>query len=131
MRKATNHICEIKELRVLIVPEGTQFFAQGIDIDYATCGDSVADVQHRFERGLMMTISANLQRFGTVDRICQKAPAEVEKEWQECADQYTFSSRSIHTVMDDAGDDEDLKDLTRELSKLQAIKYYQLQREHA
>jgi hypothetical protein len=131
MKKATNHICEITELRVLIVPEGNQFFAQGIDIDYATCGDSIDDVQHRFERGLMMTISANLQRFGSIDRMCHKAPAEVEKEWEEGADQYTFSSRSIHTVLEDAGDEDDLKVLARELSGLQAIKYYQLQREVA
>lgn len=132
MRKTTKLFCEIKELRVLIVPEGNQFFAQGMEIDYATCGDSVDDVQHRFERGLILTISANLQRFGSIERICHKAPPEIEAEWEIGTDHYTFSSRSIHTVLDESKDyDEDLKELASQLAGLEAIKYYQVHREVA
>lgn len=49
-------------LRVIIVPDGDQWFAQGIDIDFAASGSTIEDVQNRFVQGLCSTLHANMVR---------------------------------------------------------------------
>src|SRR6266498_1658282 len=51
----------IWNLSVLIVPDGEFWFAQGLEINYGTQGDSPADAQSNFQNGLLATISQHLR----------------------------------------------------------------------
>jgi hypothetical protein len=73
-----NHAVVIFNLRVMIVPDGNAWFAQGLEIDYAVQGSSVDDVKKKFENGLAATIHHNIRIFGKIDKILRVAPNE---EW--------------------------------------------------
>src|SRR5579863_5371997 len=45
------HIVGIGNLRVIIVPDGKLWFAQGLEIDYAVQGNSVEDAKRQLEAG--------------------------------------------------------------------------------
>ena len=100
--KGNQHRVILNDVRVIIVPDGDRWFAQGIDIDYATDGSSIHEVQQNFERGLSLTIKANLQRLGTIDRIMRSPDMSV---WAPLLQQkglhFDFSTSDVHE-MDDA-----------------------------
>jgi hypothetical protein len=70
----------IGNLRVVITRDGAQWFAQGLEIDYAAQGSSEKDVRKQFEQGLCSTIHAHLDKFGSIKGVLKIAPAEVWKE---------------------------------------------------
>jgi hypothetical protein len=67
-------------IRVIIVPDGSAFFAQGLEIDYAAQGASIAEVKQNFEIGLEATIEQHLKIYGNIKSLLQPAPPAV---WQE------------------------------------------------
>lgn len=73
----THHVVGIGNLRVIIVPEGNFWFAQGLEIDYAAQGTSKADVKKEFEDGLMATVEQHLRMYGTIEKVLKVAPPEV------------------------------------------------------
>jgi hypothetical protein len=93
------HCVAISQLRVLVSRDGEGWIAQGVEIDYAAGGDSVEDVQRRFERGLKATIHRHIERFGTVQRLLKHSPPE---EWAELAGQgaaeYEFDVIDVHDL---------------------------------
>jgi|SRR5579875_389764 len=70
----------IGNLRVLLTDEEGAWFAQGLEIDYATQGVSFEDVKHKFEEGLRATIKEHLRIFGSIENLLVTAPDET---WQE------------------------------------------------
>jgi hypothetical protein len=65
-----HHAVAIESMKVIIVKDSeNSWFAQSIDIDYASSGNSLEEVQKNFEIGLSATIAAHLRRFGNLDRI--------------------------------------------------------------
>ena len=74
------HVVGIGNLRVILCHEGTFWFAQGLEIDYAADGKSQYDVKRNFEKGLEATIDQHLKVYGNIKRILIPAPAEI---WQE------------------------------------------------
>ena len=70
----------IGNLRVLIVPDGKHWYAQGLEIDYGAQGDSIEDAQRNFERGLFSTIDLNLRINGNIDSLLRFAPSSVLRE---------------------------------------------------
>lgn len=68
----------VNSLRVLIIPDGKGWFAQGLEIDYASGGDSLEDAKKRFQVGLEATIHEHLKIFGNLDRLIKTAP---EEDW--------------------------------------------------
>jgi hypothetical protein len=96
-----HHAVGIWNLRVLIVPDGRFWFAQGFEIDYGVQGDSVADVKKKFEEGLRATIHHHLRIFGAIDHMLKVAPNE---EWLDLwktskAQEKRYSQISMHEVM--------------------------------
>lgn len=89
----------VGSLNVFVSHEQNQWFAQGIEIDYAACGDSLEDVQTWFEAGLKKTIHAHLARFESIDRLLKSAP---ESEYQELteAEPFTFWLVTFHRASD-------------------------------
>jgi hypothetical protein len=102
-----HHVVGIGELRVLICQEDGEWFAQGVEIDYAASGASLADVQRRFEKGLAATVHLHLTRFHSIERLLRFAPAAV---WQRLQARAAFAF-SIVTVHDLADPDRALTDL--------------------
>lgn len=100
--KGNQHRVILNDVRVIIVPDGDRWFAQGIDINYATDGSSIHEVQQNFESGLSLTIKANLQRVGNIDRIMRSPDMSV---WapllQKKGLHFDFSMSDVHE-MDDA-----------------------------
>lgn len=69
------------DLKVVIVKDDDGwFFAQGLDINYAAQGHTLAEVKKNFGEGLSKTIELHLKRFGTIDKLLRPAPREV---WTE------------------------------------------------
>ena len=67
--------------RVVIVPDGDLWFAQGLEIDYGVQGASEEDAKRNFEYGLEATVEAHLQINGTIEGLLKVAPPEVWKEF--------------------------------------------------
>jgi hypothetical protein len=82
------HDLPISALRVLVVRDNAQWFARGIEIDYAASGDTMSDVQRRFERGFLLTVRAHLDKFGTINRLLKWAPSSVVEEYERGKDHW-------------------------------------------
>lgn len=91
------HIVGIGNLRVIICKDGTGWFAQGLEIDYAASGESIADVKKNFQNGLRGTIDLHLKINGTIEKFLSPAPREVWKDlyWSN-GRQYRFTQVSLH-----------------------------------
>jgi len=97
-----HHIVGFGNIRVIIVPDGSVFFAQGLEIDYAAQGSTVAQVKKNFEVGLEATIQQHLKIYGNIKGLLQPAPAVV---WQELVPEKTALHNSYwhiseHTIED-------------------------------
>lgn len=77
----SHHIVGIGDLRVVIVPDGNFWFAQGLEIDYAVQGTSEEDAKKKFEYGLEATVNQHLMIHGTIEGLLKVAPPEVWKEF--------------------------------------------------
>jgi hypothetical protein len=92
------HAVAVDALRVLIVQDGAQWFARGIEIDYAASGTSVEDVQRRFARGFGLTITSHLRKFHSVEKLLKWAPSDVIREYEEHKECYEFTQISLHEI---------------------------------
>jgi hypothetical protein len=97
-----SHRVAFRALRVVIFADTDGMWsAQGLDLDYAACGESVSDVQGRFVQGLCETIQAHLERFGSLERMMKHPPAEVWQKllpWPPEAEHYDLELVSLHDV---------------------------------
>lgn len=71
------HVVGVGNLRVVLIPDGKYWFAQGLEIDYAAQGDSVEDAQENFQNGLSATIHEHLKVYGTIEGMLRVAPQEA------------------------------------------------------
>ena len=78
--KTTSKKVTAVDLRVLVMPDGGNWFAQGLEIDYAASGESREDVKRRFESGLAATVDEHLKIYGNIKGILKAAPGEI---WDE------------------------------------------------
>lgn len=97
-----HHLVGFGNIRVIIVPDGAAYFAQGLEIDYAAQGSTIDEVKKNFEVGLEATIQQHLKIYGNIKGILQPAPSAV---WQELVPEKTaLHSRywhiSEHTIED-------------------------------
>ncbi len=94
----SEHLVGIGNLRVLLLKDGSSWFAQGLDIDYFAQGSSLADAQRRFQSGLLETIDVHLRTYGNIDGVLQPAPAEVWAEFLHAPSlRRLYSQVSFHT----------------------------------
>jgi len=99
-KDGVHHLVGFGNIRVVIVPDGSAFFAQGLEIDYAAQGATVAEVKKNFEVGLEATIEQHLKIYGNIKGLLQPAPAAV---WQELVPEKTALHNSYwhiseHTI---------------------------------
>ena len=72
-----HHIVGLGNIRVLLMPDGDGFYAQGLEIDYAAQGDTLEDAKKEFEDGLEATVEEHLRVHGNINRLLQVAPNEA------------------------------------------------------
>lgn len=75
--EAESHVDGILDLRVVIVPDGSAWFAQGLDIDYAVQGETLDDAKSKFQSGLAATVDEHVKAFGTIKGVLRVAPQEA------------------------------------------------------
>ena len=92
------HAVLIQSLRVVIVQDGEQWFAQGLELDYAAVGINQQDVKSRFEDGLAATIHEHLKVYGSVEKILKVAPQEAWNLWLAQGQRYKFDQASFHPI---------------------------------
>ena len=81
-----HHLVGFGNIRVIIVPDGSAFFAQGLEIDYAAQGSTIKEAKKNFEVGLEATIQQHLKIYGNIKGLLQPAPAAI---WQELVPEKT------------------------------------------
>jgi hypothetical protein len=98
------HAVALGSVRVLLREEAGEWFAQGVEIDYAATGTTPEEAKDRFERGLAATVHLHLSRFGSVERLLKFAPEAV---WQrlKARGAYAFSMVTVHDLAADLGRD--------------------------
>jgi len=99
-KNGDKHIVGVGNLRVVIVPDGSSFFAQGLEIDYAAQGPSVEGVKKNFEKGFKATIQQHLQIYGNLKNFLVPAPVSM---WQEMLPEKVamhkwYSHVSVHKI---------------------------------
>lgn len=67
----------LDSLRVLITEDEDGWIAQGVEVDYFAGGESLEDVQRRFEIGLHKTAEEYIKRNGNIKSLLQWAPEDV------------------------------------------------------
>ncbi len=72
-----DHIVGIGNIRVILFKEEPYWYAQGLEIDYLSQGDTMEAAKDSFEKGLTYTIHENLKLHGTVDPVLKVAPQEM------------------------------------------------------
>lgn len=75
------HVVGVKALRVMLSKDGSGWFAQGLEIDYASGGDTVQETKANFEVGLSLTISEHLKMHGNLDKFLKVASNEAWGEY--------------------------------------------------
>ena len=99
-----SHVVGIGDLRVVIIPDGDSWFAQGLEIDYAAQGDTVENAQENFQNGLAATIHEHLKIHGTIKNILRIAPQEAwDLVFSTTAEPHTFSQVSFHQISEMQG----------------------------
>jgi hypothetical protein len=94
-----HHIVGIGNLRVVLVPDGDVWFAQGLEIDYAAQGANEEDAKTQFENGLTSTIDEHLRVHGTIQKLLKVAPQSV---WNELL----FDAKSRYKLYTQVSDHE-------------------------
>ncbi len=90
------HIVGIGNLRVIICPDESGWFAQGLEIDYAAGGKTIPQVKENFEKGLKGTIGLHIQMYGNIEKFLTPAPPQIWKEFYWSGKQYRFTQVSLH-----------------------------------
>jgi hypothetical protein len=97
----------IWNLSVLIVPDDTFWFAQGLEINYGAQGDSPEDAQNNFQQGLLATIQQHLRMHGNIENLLEFAPSRILREAaQHKGSIKYFAQVSFHELLDDKAQQE-------------------------
>ncbi|HSP13771.1 MAG TPA: hypothetical protein VLV78_03340 [Thermoanaerobaculia bacterium] len=75
----------IFNLRVLVKEEDGLWVAQGLEIDYAAQGTSLAEAKQNFQAGFLGTITEHLTEFGKIDQLLVPAAEDVFLEHDSLA----------------------------------------------
>lgn len=103
------HIVGVKSIRVFISKDGDMWFAQGLDIDYASCGNTIAETKMNFETGIKKTIAEHLKLHGDIEKFLKTAPQEAWKEYFETSAniiKQEFSDLQFHDLCDEMSEKE-------------------------
>lgn len=96
-----HHAVALSALRVMLLPDSSGWFAQGLEIDYASSGGSQDEAKANFEQGLRATIHEHLRMYGSIERFLKVADKSAWDEFlkpvQETVKQ-SFSCVQLHNL---------------------------------
>jgi predicted RNase H-like HicB family nuclease len=95
-----DHFVGIGNLRVIICQEDDQWFAQGLEIDYAADGSSFEEVKQNFQSGLRGTIELHLKSYGSLDKLLKIAPQAAWTELLKDGTRMRYTQVSLHTILE-------------------------------
>ncbi|MBZ5609803.1 MAG: hypothetical protein LAP38_16195 [Acidobacteriia bacterium] len=72
-----HHVVGLGNIRVLLLPDGSGWFAQGLEIDYAAQGESLEEAKKEFEDGLEAMVHEHIRVHGDIKQLLQVAPNEI------------------------------------------------------
>lgn len=75
--KDNEHQVAVTYLNVVMCEDGGQWFAQGLEIDYASYGKTIEEAKKNFETGLAATIHEHIKIIGDLSKFFKPAPAEA------------------------------------------------------
>ena len=96
------HAVLVNALRVVVTQDEGQWFAQGLELDYAAAGTSQEDVKTRFAQGLGATLNEHIKIYGTIDRVVKVAPQDAWDLWLAGDHRYTLDHVSVHNLQESA-----------------------------
>ena len=96
MNNGDQHIVGVKSLTVLLSKDDDGWFAQGLEIDYASAGESLDEVKKNFELGLEKTIAEHLKLNGSIEKLLKVAPQYAWDEYH--AAKFSDLKRSFSTL---------------------------------
>ncbi len=105
MTKATHinigddHLAALDGLRVLISEEPDGWVAQGVEIDYFACGETLEEVQRNFEIGLNLTIQEHVKRYGNIEKFLRWAPLNVIADLLDSS-RYRFTNLNVFEIQE-------------------------------
>ena len=76
----SKHAVVVNDLKVMLLKDGDNWFAQGLEIDYAAAGQTIEETKKNFEIGFANTIKEHLMMYGNIEKFLQIASQEA---WQE------------------------------------------------
>lgn len=76
-KDGVHHVVGLGNIRVLLLPDGPAWFAQGLEIDYAAQGETLPEAKKEFEDGLEALIQEHLRVYGHINNLLTVAPNEV------------------------------------------------------
>ena len=76
-RELDAHLVAVWNLRVWITEEDGQFFAQGLEVDYAAQGSTLDEVMKIFGDGFARSIDAHIREHGNISGFLRPVSAEV------------------------------------------------------
>ena len=98
------HAIVVNDLRVMLLKDGDNWFAKGLDIDYASAGATVDEAKKNFETGFAQTIKEYLLMYGDLSKFMQGAPEEVWEEFLNPPPETQYlavSSVQLHNLVKD------------------------------
>lgn len=95
-----SHIVGIGNLKVVLIEDAGSWFAQGLEIDYASEGSTIEEAKSAFEKGFCCTIHEHLKVYGSLEKFLTPAPTEVWKElvYDQCSEMKPFYHVSMHDL---------------------------------
>jgi hypothetical protein len=98
------HLVALKSVRVLLTPDDDQWFAQGLEIDYASAGATIEEAKRNFEDGLSRTIREHLRMVGDIKKLLTPAPPEAWEEFLQAppnALRQSYSTVEAYEILSD------------------------------
>lgn len=86
------HVVILKDIRVFLVPDGSGWYAQALDLDYAAGGNSIEEAKEKFQIGLAETVREHLKYFGSIKKFLVPAPPDDWKEYLDAPESLNLYS---------------------------------------
>jgi hypothetical protein len=91
-----HHVVGLGNIRVLLLPDGSGWFAQGLEIDYAAQGETLEEAKKEFEDGLEAMVHEHIRVHGDIKFLLQVAPNDIWNLANDPTAQLTRYSQVTH-----------------------------------
>ena len=109
------HVVGLGPMKVIVCNEDGEWFAQGLDIDYASSGKSFEEVKKNFETGLAATIDLHIKAYNGIKKFLRPAPQDVWEDLYAVGGKtFDYTQITLHSDLSNALGYEQINYITRE-----------------